>query len=231
MAITKRSVDVAGNFASVIVSQTITYSGAVTAGDLLAMALTYDNGIPPTVVISDSVNGVWPAPAAKEQDAGNGQAIVIYYFENSGAGTPIITINLGVTVGSVGAIATAFGGVLTSASLDSGSGSTAAGSSTSASTTSKTPSVDGCLILQACEGQSGTYTAGAGMTIISPAGVGNFYGFEYQIQTTKTAINPAMTVPSGAWGAASAFFKPAGGGGGGSTAPRKGSRMMQGVGL
>jgi hypothetical protein len=92
---------------------TCAFSSAVSAGDLLVGCVLVDSGH--TVVsVADSVNGAW----SLAETAATSQAGIIndvcYYFQNSGAGTPTVTV----TESSTGALnvikLVAFSGVKTS---------------------------------------------------------------------------------------------------------------------
>lgn len=97
----------------------VTLSAAIQAGDTIVLTITERGAESATITgISDSVNGAWPAAVVGATDsAGSTARAWFYVFENSGAGTPAITIT---TSGAASIEATAVGlhGTVATPTLD-----------------------------------------------------------------------------------------------------------------
>src|SRR6185312_4092293 len=92
MAITYRTACSAQKSAGTTTSTTITYASAVSSGDLLLCAVRVgDDTGTDTISVSDSVNGSWGSALGTHSVTGMG-TLAIYAFDNSGAGTPVVTI-------------------------------------------------------------------------------------------------------------------------------------------
>lgn len=73
-------------------SHTATYGSAVTPGSVLVACIGTVGTSTPITSVSDGVNGAWSVGSAYTVDSGVGYGIVTYYFANTGAGTPTVTV-------------------------------------------------------------------------------------------------------------------------------------------
>src|SRR5687768_12674598 len=96
----------------------LAYDAAVLSGSLLYAAVAYDAGGGITTTgVSDSVNGAWTQAGASDQDEFDNRT-EIWYRENSGAGTPTVTVSLSASAGFRQLIVTEVTGAATSSALD-----------------------------------------------------------------------------------------------------------------
>jgi hypothetical protein len=205
-----------GNFVFGIVTW-----GSATSGDLSSVT---DNagGSPNTYTILMAVT-----------DATNGQSIGLFYGYNITGGPTVITANFGSSLTYTGISVEEFSGLGTSDPLDgtnyqsqlqASPGTGTDGAQSGAST--KTPSVDGCLIAGGSVNTGAVNNTGlsefaAGTSFTEPSnaeyissGSEISLSSEYWIQTTATAANASFTVAQNtAHYTFMAIFKPDGGGG------------------
>jgi hypothetical protein len=78
------------------ISYGLAFSSAVAAGDTLVCVVFGTSSGDAPVSISDSVNGAWSLEAGSwNSDTGYNVYMGIYYFKNSAAGTPTVTVTFG----------------------------------------------------------------------------------------------------------------------------------------
>src|SRR5438477_5590502 len=98
-------------------SDTLTYAAPVAAGSLLVVRARIGSGIAHTITVADNGNaGNWNAAVAAHL-AGLGE-VVIFYKENTSAGTPTVTISWTDPAATLRWEIAEYTGVATSSSLD-----------------------------------------------------------------------------------------------------------------
>jgi hypothetical protein len=135
------------------------YGSAVAAGNFLFIMLAVANASGVSGV-TDSLGQTWSKAVSK---AGSGLGCELWYKENTGAGTPIVTVTLATTLAvNVTAELGEASGVVTSGSLDQTASAASAFSSALSTGTTAVPAMANELWLMACAigNESGTVTAG-----------------------------------------------------------------------
>lgn len=168
---------------------TTTLTG-VQAGDLLTVCI-YERDGAAISAVGDSVNGSWTLVATRAAIAAR---IGLYYFVNSGAGNPLVTVTLaGTSPRDINAAA--WSGMATSSVLDTNNnaGNSATTSHTHGSVTPSAPSV-----LLTCAGlgnDHGGMTPNSGFTALNTdGGVANAGRRYYAYKLTHTgALNATHT--------------------------------------
>lgn len=105
MSITVVSSSLARGSGASSTSLVVTLGAAVASGDTLALAINDRSDTTSTISsITDSVNGAWPAAIAGPLNSAAGSTLRtwFYVFENSGAGTPAITVTFNNAINSQG---------------------------------------------------------------------------------------------------------------------------------
>lgn len=188
-------------------------SGALTgtqSGDLITVVLRERDGGTPTGV-SDSVNGAWDLTnnLAVARGAGVGDHIRIYYFWNSGAGNPTVTVDYGGSVVFNAYVDCWSGAQTTSAVLDQ-TNSTTNGSGTSHSHGSITMTATGLALTgTAYSGEDGGVTPATDFTVADTLDKSSR---QYRITTAITTTATETSANSTGSNGAIASFKEASGG-------------------
>jgi hypothetical protein len=114
-----------------VASFTLAYSSGVTAGNELFAVIRLGNNSDTPITVSDNVNaGNW-TQAVLLNDATNGRYIGIYYKENTGAGTPTVTLSYALSDASLkGLNIYEYSGLATSSSIDQVNSANSASTST-----------------------------------------------------------------------------------------------------
>lgn len=149
----------------------LAFPGAVTAGSLLVMAISYDAG---QTINAVSGGGTWARVGTSQLDSGDGQRAEWWYCQNAtgGATTVSWTTAGGPDPSGAAVVIAEISAVATAPALDAQDTTKAfaAGSTTADANTSNniTPAGSGELLLSAIYDQSGdapTFTAGTGWTL------------------------------------------------------------------
>lgn len=180
---------------------TCTYGSAVSSGNML-IALVALRVIQTDTGIADGVNGSWTCPAATNYNDGTSK-VLICYFNNTGAGTPTLTLSLG------GASATywnisEWAGVMDTAPEDTTSegGDTSSPFAHGAGLTSTTA---GLIVCASSAGATITSpTPASGFTALTNNGVRDYFQYRIGAATTSTCDYTA-TGPSSTANAMHAF--------------------------
>lgn len=192
-------------------SPTCTFGSAVTSGNTL-IALVAIRVTQTDTGISDTVNGAWTCDAGANHSDGS-QKAMICYFNNTGAGTPQLTLSLGGNSATYWNISE-WSGVANSspqdAVQDGGDISNPFVATTGgASLTSTTAGLIVCVFAGA--GNITAATPATGFTALTNNGVRDY--FEYRVgSATTTDCSTSLTGPSATAGAMMAFKEEAAGG-------------------
>lgn len=146
---------------------TIAFPGAVSAGSFLILYVR--DGADETTTISsvtDSVNGAWTLLEGPIDHPSATQRAWCYYFENSGAGTPTVTVNLSASIATYLAVAE-FRGVPTSSVVDAEATTSTHGAGTSFTSNTAAATVAGATISGLITGATVTATPGSGETDVT----------------------------------------------------------------
>lgn len=189
------------------------------AGDFLVALVRERDGRVLTGV-SDTVNGSWTCH--------DGPTTVAHpslcYFQNSGAGNPVVTITY-TTNSQIRGVAASFSGVATAGGLDQNSTNTT-GSGTSHAHASITPSGAALVLtLAACVSDGSPYTVSSGYTALTdPGGLRQYF----QFKATHTGATTATFTSTGSTQCDTRIVAVLeAGGGGGATVPKM---MLLGIG-
>ncbi len=192
--------------------RTLAYAQAVSAGSLLVAVIgTFTAGI--TLTVSDSVNGAWTQAGSYSVGTDTNSRISIWYFENSGAGTPTLTVAVSSTV-YVSLALHEYTGCLTSGALRSTVTNTEAGSATTSATTGTCTATAGDLVVAGyCQGSALVISN----TVASPFTIraDGIYGAVGEGLATADDVNAPgnegatfTILPAVRWAAIAASFKP-----------------------
>ncbi len=167
---------------------TFTYGSAVLAGSLLRCFITSTGGTPVSGV-SDSVNGAWTL--AKAVDEASNFSTSEYYFPNSAAGTPTITVTYSGSTATRKIIASEYTGIALTNPVDvtAGDEQQNTGTGTDAVTSGPTTSV----------AQNGSLAVGSSLCDVTTAlqyGTG-FTGRSNQVQSNYASASEDKTVNAG----------------------------------
>lgn len=193
-------------------SQTLAYTGAVTAGDALVCATRQGTGA--TTTCDDSVNGgvSFPWTVIGPTDNGAGRQYV-FVWQNTAAGTPTITLRY--NTGSqaprivIGEVPSTIG----AGSLDATpTGTTNAGSTTASITTATLAQASETVVLAVSAAANQTFTSSWGTVAIQePAAASARLCLVYLDVASTTAVTATATLSaSAAWIAQAATFRLAG---------------------
>jgi hypothetical protein len=181
---------------------TFTYGSAVLAGSLLIATITWASGSGTISSWIDSVNSAqWTLGKLFQ---GQSRTVATYYFNNSAAGTPTITITLNAAQATQFITALEFVGP--SAVLGATPVTNAAVATTTPTTTNITPITTTSLIYGVVRG--GTVSAGAGGSWVLVA-TGSGQGVEYIQPASVTPLAATFTTTSVAYAAEILEFVPA----------------------
>lgn len=192
---------------------TLAYSGAVSAGDTLFAAIGVSGAGSQAALtgVSDSVNGAWTSMAAMQYNSSPDKGIQIFYFPNSGAGTPTVTVNSGVSIMDGAIFIWRAAGGATSSIVDGTPTGTTGNSSVPGNASNYTPGQNATLVIAAYYGQSiASIAAQNGFTIGDSANPDGAGGWAYLIQTTAALATAPFSAPSTNWGFVMGGFKVAG---------------------
>jgi hypothetical protein len=187
-------------------SKTLSFTKAVSAGDLLVAGITTnDGGTDPVNSVSDNLNGAWTKLASVAY--GNGH-VELYYLANSKAG------NITVTVNAAEAVTIAeYSGVATTSPVDQSAtkAGVVSGSSTTAGPTTSTAAANELVIGISGQTNVGSgYTAGTGFTLRASATFNWDYVNGLEDALSSSTVGQSMTMKTGAggyYGAIVAVFK------------------------
>lgn len=195
---------------------TANFASSVTTNNAIFVAVTWDDGTPLTVTVSDTQSNVYTSAAAKKVDA-NSQAIQLFYKLGATGGAafhPTATFTGG-TANFVRILAHEASGVATSAGFDQhqeGSDVSAAPATVAVTTTTAGQYIFAAVMNSGTAANtysaSGSYTEPANSTASAAA---NEMQAEYQVQSSAGSIQATWTrSASGANVYAMATFKAAG---------------------
>lgn len=189
-----------GNFAATSsTTLAVSYSSAVAAGNLLVCKAQCDFNT--TLAVSDSVNGAWTALGTRQFLTGAG-SVQLFYRQNTGAGTPTVTMTTGVSTGYRNLIIGEWAGIAAVA-LDTGTANGATGTS-AAPAVIVTTVTDHDLVVAAVA-VANTGAAGGGMN--SRAVTDGNVLEDVLDKTPAGAQSMVFTqAPSGAWAVVGAGF-------------------------
>jgi hypothetical protein len=183
-------------------STTVSYSSAVTAGNLLVGMFRAAG----TTSVSDSQNGVW-TKAVGASDGVNS----IWYRTNALAGTTTVTVS-GSTSGPIRAVIAAYSGIATSAALDGTACNTGTGTTATTGTTASVPAGELAFAGVGTFDSPITVTAGAGATLRNQfTGSNGTSADEDVLSTVAGTQNKSFTLnpgSAGGWASCIATFKP-----------------------
>lgn len=149
-------------------SPTIAFPGAVNAGSFLVLVIR--NGADETTTVSsvtDSVNGgTWTLFDGPIDHPSSTLRSWCYYKENTGAGTPTVTINLSTSIAVYAAVAE-FRGVPTSSVIDASATTATTASGTSHATNNVSATQAGAVISLLALNATGTVTPQTGETDVT----------------------------------------------------------------
>lgn len=189
-------------------SPTCTFGSAVTSGNTL-IALVAIRVTQTDTGISDTVNGAWTCDAGANHSDGS-QKAMICYFNNTGAGTPQLTLSLGGNSATYWNISE-WSGVANSSPQDvmSEGGDISAPFTPGAGLTSTTAGLIVCVF--AGNGTITGATPATGFTALTNNAVRDY--FEYRVgSATTTDCSTSLTGSSATAGAMMAFKEEAAGG-------------------
>jgi len=199
-----------------------TYSGAVTAGNLLVAFLHADLDLDGfTITVSDTVNGAWTkcGTQASGWSTLRGQ---MWYFPSTASGTPTLNVTYDVYTPANRALLIAeYSGILAASPYDTGAGN-GTGTATTTPTTGNTgtPAVDGELFVCGIytSSETVTFTAGTSLSYTKRFSQGDAFAYscawEDAVQSSKAATDAGWTLGTAqSYTTKVATFKPAADGG------------------
>ncbi len=190
-------------------NRTLAYAAAVGAGSLLVVAVSGEAAAPGTAGVSDSVNGAY-AQAGSTVISGQ-LYLSIWYFENSAAGTPTVTVQPNAST-YMGVAIHEYTGVLTLSSLRSASAG-ASGTSVNPATGNAGSSAGDLVVAAYAEGNGiSTDTVASPFTMrcnTLHAAVGEGLGTADDVAAGGNEGATFTLSASVGWTALAAAFKPA----------------------
>lgn len=190
-------------------SDTLAYGSSVSSGNFLVLGCRVgDAGAEKTISVSDSVNGSWTR-ACSRYVASHGQ-VEIWFFANSGAGTPTVTLSFGGGATSIRYSIHAYTGVATSSPLDQQTTATAENGLIDPGDLTTTQASE--LLFSVCGTNSAEdLTAGSSWTHLAsvPADPSARYGAQHRIVSSTGTYSGEWQTTLGvaSWVAAYATFK------------------------
>lgn len=178
-------------------SPTCTFTGAVTSGNTLVALVAIRNTQTDTG-ISDDVNGAWTCPAGANYSDGGKKAMLCYY-NNTGAGTPTLTLSLGSASATYWNISE-WSGVANSSPEDTASegGDVSAPFTAGAGLTSTTAGLIVCVF--SADATISGATPATGFTALTNSALRDY--FEYRVgSATTTDCSTSLTGPTTTAGA------------------------------
>jgi hypothetical protein len=180
---------------------------AVGAGNCLVLAITYPNGVTPTV--TDNNGNTWPGSAAVSADAGSGNCVsAIYVLPNANAGVTRVNVAIGSNISPMQYTITEWNNVATVSPVN-GSHGAAAVSGTALAAGSFTPgnnNANGGNLVFAYFAISNTFSSGnptnwvtGGSFVLLDGDISwsTTQGFpkasQFFVQTISASINPGIT--------------------------------------
>lgn len=200
------------NITTNVTTMTYQYPSVVTAGNLLVCAAISNSGgtTTNTCTVSDSVNGAWTQITLVRENTSSDLALFLFYFPNTGAGQPTLTVTTNHASALYLHVAEVSGAATASPSDGSGIGQASTGTTMSASSFTTTQADFIYCAALPLNGISST----TGWTVLQSdsATTGMYSLFQVQGSAGAEVASFPLLGTTNWWLIAAAGFKPAAGG-------------------